>query len=115
MLVLGSSLLSEKRSAGGVWASGVAGEVVDGVDALLGGGAQDAHDRRLGGRAAPGPVAAPHFAVDDRGADGLFGPPVGGLDIRPGQEGDDGFALVVEMLDEFAVLVVGMGLAVEQL
>jgi hypothetical protein len=37
MAVPVASLLAEERNAGGVWGSGVTDEVVDGVDALLGG------------------------------------------------------------------------------
>jgi len=61
MRLLVVSFLAEEWNAGGVWGSGVGGEVADGVDALLGGGAQHAHDGALSGRSSPGPVAAPYF------------------------------------------------------
>ena len=56
-------------------------EVLDGIEATLGCGAQDGHDPALGLRPPPGPAAAPDLAVDDRGADRLLTSPVRRLDV----------------------------------
>ena len=50
------------------------------VEAALTGGAYDAGQDLLGVGALAGAVAPAHFADDHRGPDGLFGPPVGGVD-----------------------------------
>src|SRR5579884_2985376 len=107
-------LLGEERDEGEVWRSGVAGEPVDGVDPLLGGGSQHAHDPALGAGAGPGAVPAPDLAVDHSRTDGLFAAPVGGIDAGVSKEGEDRLPLVVEVGDQLAVGVVGMSLVGEQ-
>lgn len=98
----------------GVRRSGEGGEVVDGVDAVLVGGAQHAGDAALGGGAVPGAVAAPGLAVHHRGPDGLLAPPVRGVHCRVGQEAEQGVGFVGEVVDELAAFVVGLGLGGEQ-
>jgi hypothetical protein len=76
-------------------------------------GAEDAGDHLLGACAIPRSVAAADLARDDRGTDGLLGGPVGGGRARVGQEREQRVALVVQVLDEPAVLLVG-GLPCEE-
>ena len=52
------------------------------VETALAGGAHDAGQDLLGVGPAPGAVAAADLAYGHRGPDGLFGPPVGGVDGR---------------------------------
>src|SRR5438132_14176842 len=95
----------EERNDLGVGRSGEVHEVVEGVDALLGGGAQQRHDPALGGGASGAAVAAGHLAVDHAGPDGLLGTPAGGVDVGVREEREQRVALPVEMSDELAVLV----------
>ena len=67
------------------------------VDEPLSCGADDASEDLLGLRAAGRPITATDFAVDDGGANGVFGPPVGGLYLGRPQEGEHGGELTVEM------------------
>ena len=60
------------------------------VDVALSCGAYDAGEDLLGVGALSGAVAAAHLADDDGGPDGLFGAPVGGVDRRVPQEGEEG-------------------------
>ena len=53
-------------------------------------GAYDAGEDLLGVGALSGAVAAADLADDDGGPDGLFGAPVGGVDRRVPQEGEEG-------------------------
>ena len=48
-------------------------------------------------RAAGRPIAATDFAIDDGGADGVFGAPVGGVYLGRPQEGEHSGVLAVEM------------------
>lgn len=59
-----------------VGATGAGGKEVDGVDAVLAGGAEDAHHDRRGPPAPIGAVAAPYLSVHHHRADALFCPPV---------------------------------------
>ena len=59
-------------------------------DSALACGAHDAGEDLLGVGALAGAVAAAHLADDDGGPDGLFGAPVGGVDRRVPQEGEEG-------------------------
>jgi hypothetical protein len=70
------------------WRPQQAGEQLDGIAALLAGGAEHTGEDLPGVGPGPGTVAAPDFAGDDRGADGLLGAPVGGLDAGGPQEGE---------------------------
>ena len=89
-------------------------EELDGIESLLDGGAQCAHDPALGPSPPPGPVASPDLAVDDGGPDRLLGPPVGGIDAGTGEVGEQRVDLVSEVGDQLSVLVVGMGLLAQQ-
>jgi hypothetical protein len=80
-----------------------AGEQLDRVAALLGGGAQHAGEDLPGVSAGPGTVAAPGLAGDHGGADGLLGAPVGGLHAGHPQEGEQVLALGGQVVEESAV------------
>ena len=67
------------------------------VDEPLSCGADDAGEDLLGLRAAGRPITAADFAVDDGGANGVLGTPVGGLHLGRPQEGEHGGELAVEM------------------
>ena len=56
----------------------------------MAGGAYNAGEDLLGVGALAGAVAAAHLTGDDGGPDGLFGAPVGGVDRRVPQKGEDG-------------------------
>lgn len=45
----------------------------------------------------------------------MLGPPVGGIDLGPGEEGAQGGGFVDEVFDQLAALVVSLGLVTEQL
>ena len=60
-------------------------------------GADHAGEDLLGLRAPGCPIAATDFTVDDGGANGVFGTPVGGLHLGRPQEGEHGSELAVEM------------------
>ena len=66
------------------------GEQGAGVELALAGGAHDAGQDLPGVGSAPGAVAAADLAGDHRGADGVFGPPVGGVEGRVAQEEEHG-------------------------
>src|SRR5487761_1325783 len=74
MTVRVGRVLGEEGDGGGVGGAGQVDEVVDGGDALLGGGAQHGRHAAVGDRAAVAAVAARDLAVHDRGTDGLLGP-----------------------------------------
>ena len=67
------------------------------VDKPLPCGADHAGEDLLGLRAPGCPIAATDFTVDDGGANGVFGTPVGGLHLGRPQEGEHGSELAVEM------------------
>jgi len=94
---------AEEDGESGIGAASAGGEVVDGVEAVLGGCSDDAGEHALGGRPGPGPVAAPGFAVDDTGPHGLLAPEVGGVDPLDGEEGEHGVGLVGEVLEQAPV------------
>ena len=70
------------------------------VEMALAGGAHDTGQHLLGVRPAPGAVAAADLAGDHRGADGLLGPPVGGVDRRVAQEEEHRREFVGQVLGE---------------
>ena len=76
------------------------------------GGAGDRGQRLLGGRAAPGAIAPAHLSGDDGGANGLFGPPIGGVDGGVAQEREQRLPFRGQMLRE--TLHVGQWAGVEQ-
>lgn len=90
-------------------------EVVDGVDASLVGGDEHAHDPALCFSTAVCPVVAVDLAVDDGWSDRCFTAPVRGVDAVGGEVGEQRVDLDAEVFDEFAVLVVGVGVVAEQL
>lgn len=98
----------EEGDGGRVWGAGQVDEVVDGVDALLGGGAEHGHHPTLGFGLAVAPVATADFSGDGAGPHCLLGPPRGGVYRGVGQEGEQDQPVVVEVIDELAALVVGM-------
>lgn len=109
-----SLLLGEEGDGGRVWGAGQVDEVVDGVDALLGSGAEYGHHPTLGFGSAVGSVATADFSGDGAGPHCLLGPPRGGVHRGVGQEGEQNQPVVVEVIDELAALVVGMRLLVKQ-
>ena len=70
------------------------------IEAALTGGTHDGREHLLGVGALAGAVAAAHLADDHRGADGLFGPPVGGVYRGVAQEEEHGREFGGEMLGE---------------
>ncbi len=69
----------------------------DRVALLVGGGRQQAGKHLPGLGARPGAVATPALAAHDRGADGLLRAPVGGLDPRDGNKGEQRVALAAQV------------------
>jgi hypothetical protein len=93
-------LISGCRSGGGekeaeALAAEEAAEEGEGVAVLLRAGAQDGHQDRLGLGAGLGAVSAPNLAVDHGGTDGLLGAPVGRVQTRMLQEGQQLLAVVI--------------------
>ena len=76
-------------------------------------GAHEAPEHGLRDGAAGGAVAAPDLSRDDRGTDGLLAPPVGGGDTGVEKECEQRAALLSEVLEELAILVV-RGVPVEE-
>jgi hypothetical protein len=74
------------------------GEELDGIARPLPAGAEDAREDLRGAGAARGAVAAADLAGHDRGADGVFGLPVGGLDVGATPTGEERGALGPQML-----------------
>src|SRR5579875_1795843 len=112
----GAGVLREKRrSRCRCWCTGEAGEEVDAVEPLLGCGPERAHHAPLGLGSTPGAVAAPHLAVHDGRPDGLFGSPVGGVDARVGEEGEQRLPLGAQVGHQLAVLVVRVSVIGKQL
>src|ERR1700728_308537 len=104
----------EEGDGGRVGGAGQVDQVVDGVCTLLGGGSEDGHHPALGLGAAVAAVTAADFSGHGGGPDSLLGPPRGGVDGWVGQEGEQGRKIVVEVLDQLAALVVGLGLLGQQ-
>ena len=59
------------------------------LELTLVGGPHDAGEHLLGVGAVAGTITATDFAGDHGGSDGLFGAPVGGVDRRVPQEGEE--------------------------
>lgn len=97
----------KEADGAGIGCTGQAEEEVDRVDALLGGGADRAHDPALSGGSSLGVVASPDLAVHHHRADGLLAPPVGGADVGGVEEGEEGVGLRHEVRDQPAVRVMG--------
>ena len=89
-------------------------EVVDGIDALLGGGPEHGHHPALGDGTAVAAVPTAHLARDCRWAYPLLSAPTGRVDRRVGEEREQRVDVAVEVVDEFAVLVMRVGLPGEQ-
>ena len=70
------------------------------VEVALAGGTHDAGQHLPGVGPAPGAVAAADLTRDYCGADGLFGPPVGGVDRRVAQEEEHRREFVGQVLGE---------------
>ena len=83
-----------------------------GIALALAGGADDRGQCLLRGRAAPGAIAPAHLAGDDGRANGLFGPPIGGVDGGVAQEREQRLPFRGQMLRE--ALHVGQWAGVEQ-
>ena len=66
----------------------------------MAGGTHDAGQHLLGVGPAPGAVAAADLTRDHCGSDGLFGPPVGGVDRRVAQEEEHRREFVGQVLGE---------------
>lgn len=83
---------------------------LDGVAAQLGGGSQGVHDPALGTRRCLGAVASPGLAVHDGGTDSGLDEPVGGVDARVGEEGEQrpSPVLAYQLGHQSSVRVVGM-------
>ncbi len=83
------------------------GKKLEGVDAPLRAGAEDRREDRLGAGAEPRAVAAPHFAVDHRRANGLLAQVIGGVHARVTQVGEDLFEVLVKEVRQATIAVVG--------
>jgi hypothetical protein len=105
--LVGCRCFAEERDRGGGWGSD---EVVDGVDALLVGGDEHAHDRTFVFRRRVVSCFRRNLAVHDRWSDGGLASPVGGVDAVGGEVGEQRVEFYAEVFDEFAVLVVWVGL-----
>ena len=70
------------------------------VEAALTDGTHHGREHLLSVGALAGAVAAAYLADDHRGPDGLFGPPVGGVDRRVPQEEEHGGEFVGKVLGE---------------
>ncbi len=82
-------------------------EEVEGVVAALPAGAPEGHQHRLGAGAHPGAIAAPDLAEDDAKANGQLTPPVGGVQARDLEEGQQVVVVVPQVLGEAVVGLVG--------
>src|SRR5262249_55538310 len=86
-----------------VWSLLQGGEGGERIDLLQMAGAEHAGDPLQGLGSAPVPVAAVHLAVDHYRSQALLGPPVGRLDARLTQEGEEGMPLVGQVLEQSPV------------
>src|ERR1019366_9558662 len=68
--------VAEQDGEARVWPTRPGGEVVDDIDAMLGGGAHDAHYRPLSTATPVGAGATPDFSGHHSRADALLGSPV---------------------------------------
>jgi len=79
------------------------GEEAEGIPPLLLAGPQHTGQDLLGPGSGPGAIATPHLASHDGGPDRMLGPPVRGLDVVAGEEGEQVVSLAREMLGEATV------------
>ncbi len=84
--------------AGRFGGAGQVDEELDGVDDLLGGGAEHGHHPALGLCSPVGAVGAADLAGDGGGPHAVLGSPAGGVDGRVGQEGEQGGPVVVAVV-----------------
>ncbi len=85
---------AEEDGESAVGAAGAGFEVVDSVDAVLGGCGDDAGDDTLGACSVSDAVPAPGFSVHDAGSGGLLAPDVGGVAPSDSQEREESIGLV---------------------
>src|SRR5437867_3937321 len=83
-----------------VLATQAAAQKGEDVAMLLGAGTEHGHEDGLGLGAGWRATAAPHLAVDHSRADGLLGPPVGGVESGMMQKGEQLIAVPGQMLGQ---------------
>ena len=87
----------ERRGDNRTWRPQERGEEVVEVDMALTRSADHTREDLLGPRAAGRAIPPTDLAIDDGGANGVFGAPVGRLHVGGPQEGEHGRELAVEM------------------
>lgn len=107
--------VGEEGYVGRVGGAGQVDQVVSGVATLLGGGAEHRHHATLGPGSSVAAVASARLAGNGGGPDALFGTRGGGAHLGVGEESEQGWSAVVEMINELTVLLVRVVLFMEQL